>query len=193
MREFEVIKSKENGKIHLEIGFKTVDQLLDESDPYPLPRKELTEFAEESIAENLYAIRIRDLDSLTISLPKEAMTDEIRSHLPDTIRRHYRQRLCHLENQKTAYWREQRISLFLAVFNIIVLCLFIAIFHEHAASPLFLLLSSILTILNWVTIWRTYEIFVYDMRRMNRKRKIYKKISTIKIQIKEKKSHEKNM
>jgi len=54
MRELEVTETKENGKFNLKLGFKSVDQLLDESDPYPLPRKELTEFAEESIVENLY-------------------------------------------------------------------------------------------------------------------------------------------
>ena len=186
MRELKVKKSEENGKTHLELGFKTADQLLDESDPYPLPRKELTEFAEESIIDNLYALRIRNLESLTISLPTEYMTDEIRSHLPETIRRHFNQRLPDLERERKSSWWEERISLILAVLNTLALIFFIIIFLDYAATYQFIITVNILTILVWVVIWRTYEFFVYDIRQMRRKRKIYNKILTMKIQVKEK-------
>ena len=186
MRELKVTKSEENGKINLELGFKTVGQLLDESDPYPLPRKELTEFAEESIIENMYALKIRNIETLTISLPTKSMTDEIRSQLPDAIRRHFNQRLPDLERERKTSWWEERISLILAVLNTLALIFFVIIFLDYAETYHFIIIVNILTILVWVVIWRTYEFFVYDIRQMSRKRKIYNKILTMKIQVKEK-------
>lgn len=41
------------------------------------------------------------------------------------------------------------------------------------------LLLGFLTILSWVMIWHTYEHIVYDYRDLNRKRRIFRKLTTI--------------
>ncbi len=40
-----------------------------------------------------------------------------------------------------------------------------------------------LTIMNWATIWDTYEHFVYDYRNLARKRRIFRKITKIPVEI----------
>lgn len=47
------------------------------------------------------------------------------------------------------------------------------------------LLTGLVTTLNWVTIWDTYEYFVYDYRREIRKRRIYQKLAGIGIRVEE--------
>ena len=50
MREIAVKRSESDGMVALELKFKALDQLLDPEDPHPLPERELTELAEETIA-----------------------------------------------------------------------------------------------------------------------------------------------
>ncbi len=40
-----------------------------------------------------------------------------------------------------------------------------------------------ITILNWVTAWDTYEYFIYNYRREIRKHRIYQKLAGIDIQV----------
>jgi hypothetical protein len=46
------------------------------------------------------------------------------------------------------------------------------------------LILGFLTILNWATIWDTYEHFVYEYRNLARKRRIYRKITKVPVTVK---------
>ena len=46
-----------------------------------------------------------------------------------------------------------------------------------------LIIVGFLTIMNWATIWDTYEHFVYEYRNLARKRRIFRKIIKIPISI----------
>jgi len=79
--------------------------------------------------------------------------------------------------------REGRISLALAAFNAAVAIIFVTLFSGYIESEMTILIlfGGLVTILNWVTIWDTYEYFVYDYRRELRKRRIYRKLAGIDI------------
>jgi hypothetical protein len=46
-----------------------------------------------------------------------------------------------------------------------------------------LIIVGFITIMNWATIWDTYEHFVYEYRNLARKRRIFRKIIKIPISI----------
>ena len=54
--------------------------------------------------------------------------------------------------------------------------------NPYFDNPVVLLLGGRVTILNWGTVWDTYEYFAYDYRQLRRKKIIYRKIADMDIQ-----------
>jgi hypothetical protein len=183
MQEVGVITSKIDDAIRIEFQFKALDQLLDSSDPSVLPRQELTEFAEGYIAGHLEEYRLKRVTELIISLPEEHLTPDMYSLLPDAIHRHFGFRINDLDHEMRLSLREGRISLALAFGNALIAVAFFAFFGADLSSTPILLLGGLISILNWVTIWDTYEYFVYDYRHLVRRHSIYRKVSSMDIQV----------
>ncbi|HNY88721.1 MAG TPA: hypothetical protein PKL35_02965, partial [Methanoregulaceae archaeon] len=83
-------------------------------------------------------------------------------------------------------WREGIYSLILMLVNIGLLLAFIAYVGVSEIPPQSLkagIILAFLTIMNWATIWDTYEHFLYDYRNLARKRRIFRKITTIPIAV----------
>ena len=72
---------------------------------------------------------------------------------------------------------------FIAILNACITVAIVWFYYDFSASFAYLLLTGLVIILNWVTIWDTYEYFVYDWRHLWRKRRIYEKISCTDIQV----------
>jgi hypothetical protein len=181
MREIAVKRSESNGTVGLELEFKALDQLLDPEDPSPLPERELTELAEETIAGYVDEFIVKRPVVLTVALPRDTATPEVLARIPDTIRRHFSFRLNDLDHEKRLSLSEGEISIILAGFNAAVAILFLFFLDLDFENPVVLLLGGLITILNWVTIWHTYEYFVYEYRSLRRKRRIYNKIAGMEI------------
>ena len=120
---------------------------------------------------------------LTVSLPRDSATPEVLAHIPDTIRRHFSFRLNDLDHEKRLSLSEGEISIVLAGFNAAVAILFVFYLDLDFENPVVLLLGGLITILNWVTIWHTYEYFFYEYRSLRRKRRIYNKIAGMEIRV----------
>ncbi|RXE56755.1 hypothetical protein ABH15_00845 [Methanoculleus taiwanensis] len=183
MRDVRVARFERAGVMHVEFRFKALDQLLDPADSSPLPERELTEFAEEYIFGYLRECRLQNLAGLNISLPQDQVSPEMQMLLPDTIRRQYLFRLSDLDHETRLSLREGRISLAIAVFNATIAVLFFSIFASYLESLVVILLGGLITILNWVTIWNTYEYFVYDYRHLMHRRRIYRKVPALEIKV----------
>jgi len=125
MQEVRVITNEMDLETEIEFHFKSKDQLLDAGDPYPLPERELTEFAESFI--------VRYVDG----------------HDPRRV----------------------------AGIAVLFFYVFIGYFRGFVMT----MLAGLVTILNWVTIWDTYEYIVYDYRRELQKYLIYRKLTEIDI------------
>jgi hypothetical protein len=181
-----VIRStiKETGGVtHIGLWFKALDQLIDPDDPGVLSEKELTEEAEDRLYSLVNEIKVASPVQLVIHLPKVDESPGKMIDLPRAIRSHFAFRLTELEGEKKASWHEGQVSFFIAILNA---CLIITIgwlYADYSTSYPFLLLTGLVIILNWVTVWDTYEYFVYDWRHLWRKRRIYKKISRMDIQV----------
>ncbi len=183
MRDVRVASFERDDAVHVEFRFKALDQLLDSTDPSPLPERELTEFAEGYISGYLRECRLQNLAGLVISLPQNQVSPEMLMLLPDTIRRQFRFRLSDLDHETRLSLREGKISLAIAVFNAAIAVLFVSVFASYLESLVVILLGGLVTILNWVTIWDTYEYFVYDYRHLVHRRRIYRKIPTLEIRV----------
>lgn len=181
-----VNRREEDGRIILSFRFKTLGQLIDPDDPSPLPDAELTALAEETIAGYLDEYRVKSPVSLVIDLPEAALPPGGTTLIPEAIRRHFTACIQDVEHDLVISRREGMYSLAIAIGNalIIILFLFLAMSTETPIESFpIVLFAGFITILNWVTIWDTYEHFVYDYRNIWRKKRIYKKLSGIPISV----------
>ena len=185
MREVRVTRTERDGALEIGFRFRSPDQLLDPDDPSPLPAREVTEFAEEYIASYLDGCNLKRIAGIVVGLPRDSLTTGEVALLPGTIRRHFSFRIADLDDDMRVSRREGRISLALAISNATVAVLFVMVFAGYLEEPLVTLLTGLVTILNWVTIWDTYEYFVYDYRREMRKRRIYQKLARIEVRVEE--------
>jgi hypothetical protein len=184
MQEIKVRKTERNGEVDIDIRFKSLSQLLDEDDPAPLPDRELSEFAEETIAGYLDEYRYKKPVNLEINIPKKDLSEES-VLLPQAVKNHFSFRVPDLEHELILSRREGAYSFIIAGFNAILAVIFVTVYYEEyiAGSLPFLLILGLVTILNWVTIWDTYEYFMYDYRNLWRKKRIYQKITRIPISV----------
>ena len=183
MREVGVTRTERDEAVEIAFRFKATEQLLDPDDRSPLPAQELTEFAEEFIAGRLEGYNIKRIAGIAVGLPRDSLSPEEAALLPETIRRHFSFRLRDLDDDMRVSRREGRISILLAGINAAIAIVFVAFFSGSLDRLIIFLLGGLITILNWVTVWHTYEYFVYDYRSEMRNRRIYRKLAGIDIRV----------
>jgi len=186
MREIIVKKEEEDGTVHFTFRFKTLGQFLDEGDPTPLPGKELTEEAEDALARHIDEYRVGKSASFVIEIPEKDLADTSSSLISGAVRHHFGFRHDDLTHDLKIARREGTYSLLLMMGNIALLLLFLSYVTVNEIpleSIKVLIIVGFLTIMNWATIWDTYEHFVYDYRNLARKRRIFQKITKIPVTI----------
>jgi hypothetical protein len=98
------------------------------------------------------------------------------------VRRHFSFRLDDLDREKKSSWREGQVSVLLAIMNA---CIGILVFYLYFQNPtpsfISTLVFGVFVIINWVTIWDTYEYFVYDWRKLWRKYRVYEKLTRVNV------------
>jgi hypothetical protein len=188
MKKIVVSKEEKEGTVHITFRFKTLGQLLDEGDPTLLPEKELTGEAENALAGHLDEYRVGRSASMVIELPERDLAEVSPSLITGAIHHHFDFRQDDLTHDIKIHRREGMYSLILMVGNIILLLLSVFYVTKNEIpleSVNVVIVLGFLTIMNWATIWDTYEHFVYDYRNLARKRRIFRKITKIPIEIRE--------
>lgn len=182
MKEIAVSKEEQNGTVAFTFRFKALKELLDEEDPTPLPGTELTDEAEDAIAGYLDEYRVGRPAGLIVELPRSELERGSPTHIAEAIRHHFGFRQDDLTHDLKIARREGSYSLFVALGNVAVLVALAVYVTENRIpfdSLYAALLLGLLTILTWVTVWHTYEHFVYTYRDLSRKRRIFRKITLI--------------
>jgi len=186
MKEIKINQKRVDGTIIVEMWFKSLNQLFDPTDPFPYPEKELTDIAEEAIFGQFIDLSIRKENSLLINIPQGSISPENEEQMAQAVRRHFSFRLDDITREKISSWREGKVSVALAVVNA---CISISLFHVffYTAEPsfIFTIVTGIFIIFNWVTVWDTYEYFLYDHRKLRRKYQIYKKLTQTPVTIRQ--------
>jgi hypothetical protein len=187
MKKIVVIKEEQGGTVLFTFRFKALGQLFDEGDPTPLPEKELTEEAEDVIAGHLDEYRVSRPANLVIELPEKDITDVSPALITQGVHNHFRFRYDDLSHDMKIHLREGIYSIILLLVNIAILIAF-TFYAAKNEIPLDVISITIIigfiTIMNWVTVWHTYEHFMYDYRNLARKRWIFEKITKIPVTIK---------
>lgn len=180
MKVIEATRREENDWTIVNLRFKSMDQLLDPDDPSPLQKKELTQVAEDAILSTVYAVRLKRPVTLEIEIPGVPDPGPV-TEISDAIRHHLRFVLTEHEREMGIFLRERHVSLALTGINILIAMLYVLFLYENEAWMTTLagiVISAIIIIMNWATIWDTYEFFIFDGReRKNRKKLLQKAIN----------------
>jgi hypothetical protein len=187
MKKIVVKKEEQGGTVLFTFRFKALGQLFDEGDPTPLPEKELTDEAEDALAGHLDEYRVGRSSSFVIELPEKDITDVSPALITQGVHNHFRFRYDDLSHDMKIHLREGIYSIILLLVNIAILIAF-TFYAAKNEIPLDVISITIIigfiTIMNWVTVWHTYEHFMYDYRNLARKRWIFEKLTKIPVTIK---------
>ena len=186
MKKIVVKKDEQAGTVLFTFRFKALGQLFDEEDPTSLPDKELTEEAEDALSGHLDEYRVSKPSNLVIELPEKDITDVSSSLITEGVQNHFKFRYDDVSHDMKIHLREGIYSIMLLLGNVAVLLLFVYYATKNelpldAVSATLIL--GFITIMNWVTVWHTYEHFMYDYRNLARKRWIFEKITKIPVTI----------
>jgi len=187
MKKIVVKKEEQGGTVLFTFRFKALGQLFDEGDSTPLPEKELTEEAEDALAGHLDEYKVSKPANLVIELPEKDIPDVSSSLMTEGVHNHFRFRYDDVSHDMKIHLREGIYSIILLLVNIAILLVLVN-FATKNEIPLdavaTMLIIGFITIMNWVTVWHTYEHFMYDYRNLARKRWIFEKITKIPVTIK---------
>jgi hypothetical protein len=178
MRVIQATTREEDGCMTVRLLFKTKEQLLDPEDPSPPPQQEITEEAETAIITSFDAIPLKTPAALEMRLP-DSPDPGITGAIPDAIRHHFRYLLAEHEKEWKIFLRGRRVSLAFAVFNIFLAFIYVVTLYENEAwitTFAGIVTGGVIVILNWATIWDTYEFFVYDGLERKHRKKLLQKI-----------------
>ena len=178
MKVIKATRSEENGRTMVKLKFKTRDQLLDPDDESPIAERELTQDAEDAIINNVFAGRLKKPVTLEIQVadkPDPGSGKEI----SDAIRHHFRFILSEHERDTAIFIRERRMALAFTGLNILIAGIYglYAYLHTGWIDTIGgILLGALVVIINWATIWDTYEFFIFDGREKSQRKKLLNKI-----------------
>jgi hypothetical protein len=178
MKVIEAVYRAENGQTIVSLKFKTMDQLLDPDDPSPLPKKELTQDAEDAILNNVFAYWLKKPVNLEIQVPMVPDPGSVKE-ISEAIRNHFRFVLTEHKRDTGIFIRERRTALAFTGFNILIALFYIGYVYQHPnweTTIAGIFIGGLVIIMNWATIWDTYEFFIFDGREKSQRKKLLTKI-----------------
>jgi len=178
MRVINATRHEESGQTIVNLRFKTKDQLLNPEDPSPLSERELTQDAEDAILNNVF---VDDLwKPLTLKIQVPNISDPIAAtEISHAIRHHFRFVLVEHERDTTIFIRERRTSLVFTGINFLIALFYMGYGYQHPNWNTTLagtFIWAFVVIINWATVWDTYEFFIFDSREKNQRKKLLNKI-----------------
>ena len=185
MKVIDATYREENGRTKVNLRFKTKDQLFDPDDPSPQFKKELTQEAEDAILNNAFAGKLKSPITLEIQIPGVPDPGPV-TEITEAIRRHFRYVLTEHKRDTAIFIRERRTALAFTVFNILIALLYVGYAYQHEewmTSNAGILVGGIIVIMNWATIWDTYEYFIFDGREKSQRKKLLNKIIDAEINV----------
>jgi hypothetical protein len=186
MKEIKITTTRSAQKTTIDMWFKMLDQLFDASDPFPFPKKELTDMAEDTIFDQVVDLNLRNDVDLLLHIPEGSVPPGSEDEVANAVRRHFSFRLEDLAREKKSSWREGKVSVQIAIATLALsMVVFYLYYLSTAVGFIFQLLIYVFIIINWVTVWHTYEYFVYEHRKLWRKCRVYDMLTRVNVVIKQ--------
>jgi hypothetical protein len=185
MRIIRFTQQDDQDKTVVALSFKSLSDLVDQNDPSPFSSKEITQVAEDAIANHVSDLPVNRNVELNIRLPEKNLNPEAQAQLPVTIRQHFTIRATEITLELKRKKQGVMFGLKLIVTTVAITILVAGILRniQELTSIEQSIILGILTILNWAAIWDTFEAYIIDYRGLARKRRIYAKIARIQIQL----------
>lgn len=174
--------NRENDTYLIEIRLHNIQQLFNSLDPSPFLEKDLDEDAEAYIVQSVSDFSLKTPLKLVFYLPKQAQ-DEVTQILPEAIHNYFDYKENNAARELRHTLRQGRASLIIGLL-FLVLCIslskIITIFSNGTVANI---LTEGLLIVGWVAMWRPLEICLYDWWPIYINQQVYKKLTSIKIDI----------
>ncbi|SRR6266542_1134109 len=128
----------------------------------------------EVVLGQLSGVRVRGPVRLTIQLPAERISPEVRDRIPEAVRRYCRERIQHNEHEIKTHRRDGLEALLFGLPILILGLLLSEIVRRAAGSGLTSTFFSdgILLVVAWVGLWYPFDVLIYSSlpyRRENRR------------------------
>jgi hypothetical protein len=185
MRVIQSVHREEERKEIIVLRFKALEQFFDQSDPSGPATRELTSEAEESIVSNMDVVHLKKPVRLDLLFPPSAGILSS-SEIVAAVRHHFGYLLDEHKRETHIFIRNRRASLIFTVFNVLLAVIFLLFYNQHpdlTSTIGGVLIGGLIIILNWTTVWDTYEFFIYDGRFNYRRRKLLRKIIASEIRV----------
>ena len=184
MRIIRFAQQDDQDKSVVELSFKSLGDLVDQNDTSPYSMKEVTQVAEDAIADHVGDLAVKRNVELSIKLPEKDLNPE-ETQLPAMIHQHFTIRASEIALELK---RKKRgvifgLKLIATTATITILVATMLRFIQELMGIEQSIILGILTILNWAAIWDTWEAYILEYRGLEKKKRIYEKIAHMQIQL----------
>jgi hypothetical protein len=169
--------STTRAKIELNLG--RLSQLFNSFDPSPFHERDLDQDAEEYIVSSAEEIPRQRPLSLIIYLPTDQLPTAGAPDLGESIRHYFAYREAHKRRRLRLLFRDGRIAFVTGVLFLFGWMLLRSLLHSFGHEAVLDILDEGLLIIGWVAMWRPLEIFLYEWVPLNRRCRIFAKLSKI--------------
>lgn len=170
----------ENGREHIEVRLREVNQLFNMMDPSPFQEKDLDTKAEEFIVS--WARELDQEKPILLVVYLDNMPSEPAETVSEGIRNYFAYRADITRRRRREIVREGSVSLTIGLV-FLTACLVGAEFIARRPSDTVLsIVRESLVIAGWVAMWRPMEIFLYERWPLRRLERLYTKLSEMKVE-----------
>lgn len=169
----------------IEIKINSVQQLFDARDPAPFRAKDLDDDFVEYIVAAADELSVHKNLEIFIHIAKRDFEDIGPESIAESIRSFFLYQVDLKRLQLTKLFRMARLFLFLGSF-VLVGCLLASRFLEvnfHEDSPFRTILREGVIIFGWVSLWKPFEILLFDWYPVYDRMRLFKNLSQSDIKI----------
>jgi hypothetical protein len=175
---------EENGKTRLEITLRNLEQLFDTRDPSPFRERDLDQHAVEYIVASADEVSRKAPLELFIYLSDGSPSSEQRSYITDAVHTFFGREADLLKRRKgQILMKGRRFLLFGFAMLLVLLGLAELVSSVIASQTLRSVVREGLAITGWVAMWRPLEVILYDWQPIEAQRKLYEKLSEMRVSI----------
>ena len=158
-------------------------QLFETLDPFPFRERDLDRNAEQYIVAWARELPATSAIRIVVHLPASHAHDQLASELNEAFARFFGNRATGVELDLKELFRVGRLSLGIGASVLIASMIAAQQIHYLLQPPLSRIVEESLVILGWVANWRTLEILLYEWWPLLRRRNLYRRLATAKVEV----------
>ena len=170
----------------IELRVEDISQLFDTLDPFPFRERDLNKDAEEYIVGWARELPADQPIKIIVYLPSAKAHQPPAAELGEAFSHYFDYRADVLKRDLNELFRVGRRSLAIGL-TILLVCLVAAqaAVGRGPTDPFARLIEQSLLILGWVANWRPLEIFLYDWWPIVRRRRLYRRLSSASVDVRQ--------